>query len=194
MWVGIVHKWRTLQELHFFLTYTFSHYLLFWNSAGWLEPLLDRIKRSPTQVPTPSIDEIAEDTLEFIIPEGIQVGGFSWSLEVRYPFWWFFCLSCGKLAKFSEVIFYFCSVVLWEVSKWSSDVRLLFSGKRSMKSFCWTCIFDLQFIFHQSSIVSSRLTYTFVVTAPTLEASWIIIDQFFVLTFILGYVYSNRII
>ncbi|RXG57976.1 hypothetical protein Avbf_14323 [Armadillidium vulgare] len=53
---------------------------------GWLEPLLDRIARDPTNVVTPLIEIIADDSLKFQItnPKTVQVGGFDWGLSVRW--------------------------------------------------------------------------------------------------------------
>jgi polypeptide N-acetylgalactosaminyltransferase len=49
---------------------------------GWLEPLLDRIARNSTNVPTPVIDVIEDDTLEYTFQSSsqLQVGGFDWHL------------------------------------------------------------------------------------------------------------------
>jgi len=51
-------------------------------TIGWLEPLLDRIARDPTNVVCPVIDVISDDT--FAIrpsqPREVQVGGFNWGL------------------------------------------------------------------------------------------------------------------
>lgn len=53
-------------------------------TSGWLEPLLDRIARSPTNVPTPEIDLIMDDTLEYRYGSGPEAaGGFDWNLQVR---------------------------------------------------------------------------------------------------------------
>jgi polypeptide N-acetylgalactosaminyltransferase len=51
-------------------------------TEGWLEPLLDRIARNPTNVVTPVIDVIEDDTLEFSFQNSrsLQVGGFDWML------------------------------------------------------------------------------------------------------------------
>ena len=51
-------------------------------TEGWLEPLLDRIARDPTIVPTPVIDVIEDETLEFSFQQSaaLQVGGFDWMM------------------------------------------------------------------------------------------------------------------
>ena len=62
-------------------------------SAGWLEPLLDRIARDPTTVVCPVIDVISDDTLEYM-EKGkttyVNIGGFDWNLQVNGLF--SFCL------------------------------------------------------------------------------------------------------
>lgn len=53
--------------------------------TGWLEPLLDRIARSTSTVPTPVIDVIDDETLEFFYQDStLSVGGFDWSLQVAF--------------------------------------------------------------------------------------------------------------
>lgn len=54
------------------------------SSSGWLEPLLDRIKRNPTTVVCPVIDSIEDSTFRYRTHRGpsISVGGFSWKLVV----------------------------------------------------------------------------------------------------------------
>ena len=51
-------------------------------TAGWLEPLLDRIARNPTTVVCPVIDVIDDNTLEYITTDSssTNVGGFDWNL------------------------------------------------------------------------------------------------------------------
>ncbi|KAK8396083.1 hypothetical protein O3P69_005295 [Scylla paramamosain] len=51
-------------------------------TTGWLEPLLDRIARDPTNVVCPVIDVISDDTFQIRLskPKDVQVGGFSWGL------------------------------------------------------------------------------------------------------------------
>ena len=53
---------------------------------GWLEPLLDRIAEDPTNVVTPVIDVISDETLElqFSGSDSISVGGFDWNLQVHF--------------------------------------------------------------------------------------------------------------
>jgi len=47
---------------------------------GWMEPLLDRIARKRTTVAVPTIDVISDDDLSFRYSQGMQIGGFEWSL------------------------------------------------------------------------------------------------------------------
>ncbi|RXG57975.1 hypothetical protein Avbf_14322 [Armadillidium vulgare] len=51
---------------------------------GWLEPLLDRVARDPTNVVTPLIEVIVDDSFKFQITKGkdVGVGGFHWGLGV----------------------------------------------------------------------------------------------------------------
>lgn len=53
---------------------------------GWLEPLLDRIAKDPTNVVCPVIDVISDDTLEFFFRDstGVNVGGFDWNLQFNW--------------------------------------------------------------------------------------------------------------
>ena len=55
-------------------------------SIGWLEPLLDRIARDPTNVACPVIEIIDDNTLRYIIapPTHVQVGGFTWRLTFNW--------------------------------------------------------------------------------------------------------------
>ncbi|XP_043279909.1 polypeptide N-acetylgalactosaminyltransferase 1-like [Venturia canescens] len=51
-------------------------------AVHWLEPLLQRIKEKPNAVVMPIIDNISEDTLEYLQDNdtgSFQVGGFTWS-------------------------------------------------------------------------------------------------------------------
>ena len=50
--------------------------------TGWLEPLVDRIADNWSNVVTPVIGNINEDTLEcrFQNIQDMQVGGFTWNL------------------------------------------------------------------------------------------------------------------
>ena len=54
--------------------------------SGWVEPLLDRIARDPSNVVCPVIEITKDDTfaLRSTHPSQIQVGGFSWDLIVGY--------------------------------------------------------------------------------------------------------------
>ncbi|XP_062596588.1 probable N-acetylgalactosaminyltransferase 9 isoform X2 [Saccostrea cucullata] len=51
---------------------------------GWIEPILHRIKVSPTSVLCPIVDAIDAETLEYSKNGGYQVGGFSWSLHFTW--------------------------------------------------------------------------------------------------------------
>jgi polypeptide N-acetylgalactosaminyltransferase len=55
-------------------------------TAGWLEPLLDRIARNTTTVVCPVIDVIDDTTLEYHYHDstGVQVGGFDWNLQFNW--------------------------------------------------------------------------------------------------------------
>lgn len=55
-------------------------------TAGWLEPLLDRIARDTTTVVCPVIDVIDDTTLEYHYHDstGVQVGGFDWNLQFNW--------------------------------------------------------------------------------------------------------------
>ncbi|XP_003747502.2 putative polypeptide N-acetylgalactosaminyltransferase 9 [Galendromus occidentalis] len=55
-------------------------------TQGWLEPLLDRIAVNSTNVVSPVIDIIADDTLEYNAKESadVNVGGFDWSLQFSW--------------------------------------------------------------------------------------------------------------
>lgn len=64
-------------------------------TEGWLEPLVERVKKFPHAIVTPLIDRIHDDTLEYITQsylEKIHVGGFSWSLNFEW-----FPLSKSKM-------------------------------------------------------------------------------------------------
>lgn len=68
--------------------------------SGWLEPLLDRIARAPATVPTPEIDLIMDDTLEYRYGSGPEaVGGFDWNLQVSMPclFVSAVCATCAHI-------------------------------------------------------------------------------------------------
>ena len=52
-------------------------------SSGWLEPLVDRIHQNWTNVVTPQIDQINDDTFHVLInpvDPVPNVGGFDWGL------------------------------------------------------------------------------------------------------------------
>ncbi|KAK3108876.1 hypothetical protein FSP39_017675 [Pinctada imbricata] len=55
-------------------------------AEGWIEPLLERIYRNWTNVVTPVIDAINDDTLKFNFQPAKQtnVGGFDWSLTFTW--------------------------------------------------------------------------------------------------------------
>ena len=52
--------------------------------TGWLEPLLDRIAENKSNVVTPVIDVIDDDTLkyQYSSAQSTSVGGFDWNLQV----------------------------------------------------------------------------------------------------------------
>ncbi|KIH57769.1 glycosyltransferase, group 2 family protein [Ancylostoma duodenale] len=51
---------------------------------GWLEPLLDRIRRDPTTVVCPVIDNIDLHTFEYQMAIPKHVGGFDWTLQFNW--------------------------------------------------------------------------------------------------------------
>ena len=53
-------------------------------TPGWLEPLLDRIARDPTNVVCPVIDVIDTETLEYMGSSYFAVGGFDWNLQFNW--------------------------------------------------------------------------------------------------------------
>lgn len=53
-------------------------------AEGWLEPLLDRIARDPTNVVCPVIDIINDDTLAYQKSSYLAVGGFDWNLVFNW--------------------------------------------------------------------------------------------------------------
>jgi polypeptide N-acetylgalactosaminyltransferase len=56
-------------------------------TKGWLEPLLDRIAKNPTNVPCPVIDVTDDKTFEvhaFTDLSYLKVGGFDWTLTFRW--------------------------------------------------------------------------------------------------------------
>nr|CAI5853458.1 unnamed protein product [Callosobruchus analis] len=65
------------------LTYLDSHCEC---TTGWLEPLLDRIARDPTNVVCPVIDVIDDATLEYHYHSSgkVNVGGFDWNLQFNW--------------------------------------------------------------------------------------------------------------
>ncbi|KAG5833853.1 hypothetical protein ANANG_G00280310 [Anguilla anguilla] len=55
-------------------------------TAGWLEPLLARIKEERNAVVCPIIDVISDDTFEYMAGSDMTYGGFNWKLNFRwYP-------------------------------------------------------------------------------------------------------------
>lgn len=65
------------------LTYLDSHCECM---EGWIEPLLDRIKRDPQTVVCPVIDVIDDNTFEYHYSKAYftNVGGFDWSLQFNW--------------------------------------------------------------------------------------------------------------
>ncbi|CAO4371748.1 unnamed protein product [Caenorhabditis nigoni] len=65
------------------LTYLDSHCECM---EGWIEPLLDRIKRDPTTVVCPVIDVIDDNTFEYHHSKAYftSVGGFDWGLQFNW--------------------------------------------------------------------------------------------------------------
>lgn len=65
------------------LTYLDSHCECM---EGWVEPLLDRIKRDPTTVVCPVIDVIDDNTFEYHYSKAYftNVGGFDWGLQFNW--------------------------------------------------------------------------------------------------------------
>ena len=57
--------------------------------SGWLEPLLDRIAENKSNVVTPVIDVIDDDTLkyQYSSAQSTSVGGFDWNLQVGESKW-----------------------------------------------------------------------------------------------------------
>ncbi|CAB3261270.1 unnamed protein product [Arctia plantaginis] len=55
-------------------------------SEGWLEPLLQRIKENPSTVVSPSVDNIHDNTFQYIPQEvnNLQMGGFTWDLKFAW--------------------------------------------------------------------------------------------------------------
>ena len=51
---------------------------------GWIEPLLEPIKKNKTNVVTPLIDIIDKKTFEYVYSNNgkVSVGGFDWTLQV----------------------------------------------------------------------------------------------------------------
>ena len=50
-------------------------------NVGWLEPLLDQLRRNRNQVIQPFIDGVDMKTLEFTSPGIYYKGAFSWDLR-----------------------------------------------------------------------------------------------------------------
>ena len=54
-------------------------------TVGWAEPLLTKIKESPSNVVMPVIDEISETNFHYnAVPEPFQRGVFKWRLEFTW--------------------------------------------------------------------------------------------------------------
>ena len=52
---------------------------------GWLEPLLDRIRENPSNVPVPTIDSIDKDTFKYLGGrETTTRGVFSWTMSFTW--------------------------------------------------------------------------------------------------------------
>lgn len=51
--------------------------------TGWLIPLLDRIARNYTNVASPVVDHIDDDTFQYVPQSSLdlQIGGFTWNLN-----------------------------------------------------------------------------------------------------------------
>ena len=54
--------------------------------SGWLEPMLDRIKENRSNVVTPVIDVLDDETLRYQYgsAKGTSVGGFDWNLQFNW--------------------------------------------------------------------------------------------------------------
>ena len=54
--------------------------------SGWLEPLLYRIKQNKTNVATPVIDVLDDETLRYQYSgaKATSVGGFDWNLQFNW--------------------------------------------------------------------------------------------------------------
>ena len=54
--------------------------------VGWLEPLLDRIAENYTNVVTPIIDVVDDNTLryQYSSARSTSVGGFDWNLQFNW--------------------------------------------------------------------------------------------------------------
>ena len=50
-------------------------------NAGWLEPLLDELKRNPRQIIQPFVDGIDAMNLMYAAPDVYHKGAFSWDLR-----------------------------------------------------------------------------------------------------------------
>jgi polypeptide N-acetylgalactosaminyltransferase len=49
-------------------------------NVGWLEPLLDELRRHPASVIQPFVDGIEAMTIEYSAPPSLHYGVFSWDL------------------------------------------------------------------------------------------------------------------
>lgn len=56
-------------------------------TKGWLEPLLDRIALDPTNVASPVIERIIDETFEYVPHKDLKkllIGGFDWTLIYKW--------------------------------------------------------------------------------------------------------------
>jgi polypeptide N-acetylgalactosaminyltransferase len=51
---------------------------------GWLEPLLERIKKDRKTIASPVIDIINDDTFQYVRSFELHQGGFNWELHFRW--------------------------------------------------------------------------------------------------------------
>lgn len=79
-----------MQSDHRFLLlpiiFSLSCFFLHLSFTGWIEPLLDRIKRNSSTVVCPVIDVIDDETFEYHYSKAYftNVGGFDWSLQFNW--------------------------------------------------------------------------------------------------------------
>jgi len=76
--------------------------------TGWLEPLLDEIKKDKTVVTVPSMDVIKHDTFQFdhVPPANILAGGFDWNLN----FLWMYVSKRENLRRGNDSVSIICSI------------------------------------------------------------------------------------